>query len=147
MTDDQEKQIPWVLWPFYAVWRLVTFVLELTSRIIAAVIALVLMAAGVAISRRTVRYSNRCIRLPAPGPRTILGPAGYSGRNRLIRFQLAMIRIRTPFVFLGLRLGPLFAAQAQKTAFSGSSVKRVMNFAQPDIIPRWCNISFSWNSF
>jgi hypothetical protein len=50
MTDDQEKQIPWILWPFYAVWRLVTFVLELTSRIIAAVIALVLMAAGVAIT-------------------------------------------------------------------------------------------------
>lgn len=44
------KSIPWILWPFYAIWRLVTFILEVTSRIIAAVIALVLMAAGISIT-------------------------------------------------------------------------------------------------
>jgi hypothetical protein len=49
MSDD-EKKIPWLLWPFYAIWRILTFILELTSRIIAAVIALALMAAGVSIT-------------------------------------------------------------------------------------------------
>ncbi len=50
MTDTEEKQISWILWPFYAVWRIVTFVFELTGRIIAAVIGLALMAAGVTIT-------------------------------------------------------------------------------------------------
>ena len=49
MSDDDRK-IPWILWPFYAIWRILTFILELTSRIIAAVIALALMAAGVSIT-------------------------------------------------------------------------------------------------
>ena len=49
MSDD-EKKVPWILWPFYAIWRILTFILELTSRIIAAVIALALMAVGVSIT-------------------------------------------------------------------------------------------------
>ncbi len=49
MSDD-EKKFPWIVWPFYAIWRILTFILELTSRIIAAVIALALMAAGVSIT-------------------------------------------------------------------------------------------------
>jgi len=48
------KSIPWILWPFYAIWRLVTFIIEVTSRIIAAVIALVLMAAGISITLSVV---------------------------------------------------------------------------------------------
>jgi uncharacterized membrane protein YczE len=50
MSENEEKQIPWLLWPFYALWRVVTFILELTSRIICALIGLALMAAGVAIT-------------------------------------------------------------------------------------------------
>ena len=50
MSDNDDRKIPWILWPFYAIWRILTFILELTSRIIAAVIALVLMAAGVSIT-------------------------------------------------------------------------------------------------
>jgi len=50
MSENEEKQIPWLLWPFYAIWRVVTFILELTSRIICALIGLALMAAGVAIT-------------------------------------------------------------------------------------------------
>jgi hypothetical protein len=53
MSDDGKK-VPWILWPFYAIWRLLTFILELTSRIIAAVIALALMAAGVSITLSVV---------------------------------------------------------------------------------------------
>lgn len=50
MSENDEKRVPWILWPFYAIWRLVTFILELTSRIICALIGLALMAAGVAIT-------------------------------------------------------------------------------------------------
>ncbi len=50
MSENEDKQIPWLLWPFYTIWRVVTFVLELTSRIICALIGLALMAAGVAIT-------------------------------------------------------------------------------------------------
>ena len=50
MPDNEERQIPWILWPFYAIWRIVTFILELTGRIICAIIGLALMAAAVAIT-------------------------------------------------------------------------------------------------
>ena len=50
MSENDEKRIPILLWPFYAIWRVVTFVLELTSRIICALIGLAFMAAGVAIT-------------------------------------------------------------------------------------------------
>lgn len=54
MSDNDDKKIPWILWPFYAIWRVLTFILELTSRIIAAIIALALMAAGVSITLSVV---------------------------------------------------------------------------------------------
>ena len=54
MSDDDDRKIPWILWPLYAIWRILTFILELTSRIIAAVIALALMAAGVSITLSVV---------------------------------------------------------------------------------------------
>ncbi len=54
MSDSDDKYIPWILWPFYAIWRVLTFILELTSRIIAAIIALALMAAGVSITLSVV---------------------------------------------------------------------------------------------
>ena len=50
MPDNEERRIPWILWPFYAIWRIVTFIFELTGRIICAVIGLALMAAGVTIT-------------------------------------------------------------------------------------------------
>ncbi len=50
MVENEEKRIPWILWPFYAVWRLLTFILNITGRIISAFIGLALMAAGVAIT-------------------------------------------------------------------------------------------------
>lgn len=50
MPDNHERRIPWILWPFYAIWRIVSFVFELTGRIICALIGLALMAVGVAIS-------------------------------------------------------------------------------------------------
>ena len=49
MSSD-ERQVPWLLWPFYAIWRLLTLILEITGRIICAVLGLALMAAGVAVT-------------------------------------------------------------------------------------------------
>ena len=45
-----DKDIPILLWPFYAVWRLLTLILEITGRIICAILGLALMAAGTAIT-------------------------------------------------------------------------------------------------
>jgi hypothetical protein len=50
MTDRDERRTPWILWPFVAIWRLLTFVLELTGRIICAALGLGCMAVGVAIT-------------------------------------------------------------------------------------------------
>jgi hypothetical protein len=48
--EDERSHVPWFLWPFYALWRLVGFVLELTGRVVAAVLGLVLVIAGILIS-------------------------------------------------------------------------------------------------
>lgn len=50
MTDRDARRTPWILWPFVAIWRLLTFVLELTGRIICAALGLACMAVGVAIT-------------------------------------------------------------------------------------------------
>ncbi len=41
-----EPRVPWYLWPFFAVWRLVTFLLNATGRLICGVLGIVLMAVG-----------------------------------------------------------------------------------------------------
>jgi len=50
MNDTTESQVPWILWPFYALWKLLTLILNITGRIICAILGLMLMVAGVAIS-------------------------------------------------------------------------------------------------
>ncbi len=41
-----ESGVPWFLWPFYAVWRLVTFILNATGRLLCAVLGIALMVVG-----------------------------------------------------------------------------------------------------
>ena len=41
-----ERRINPLLWPFWALWRLVTLILALTGRLLAAVLGLVLMILG-----------------------------------------------------------------------------------------------------
>ncbi|NIL93318.1 MAG: hypothetical protein GTO71_02495 [Woeseiaceae bacterium] len=45
-----DRDVPILLWPFYAIWRLLTFVLELVGRLLCAIIGIALMAAGTAIA-------------------------------------------------------------------------------------------------
>ncbi len=40
------KRIPWPLWPFYALWRLVTLILGVTGRLVAVVLGVVFMIVG-----------------------------------------------------------------------------------------------------
>ncbi len=54
MNDNQDRQIPWLLWPFYAIWRVLTLVLNITGRIICVVLGIALMMAGVAIALSVV---------------------------------------------------------------------------------------------
>lgn len=50
MSDPGDKRVPLPLWPFYAIWRLLTFVLELVGRIVCGVLGLALMVAGILIT-------------------------------------------------------------------------------------------------
>jgi hypothetical protein len=44
------SDVPFLLWPFYALWRLLTLIVNITGRILCAVLGLALMIAGVGIS-------------------------------------------------------------------------------------------------
>ena len=50
MNDSSGKNVPILLWPFYAIWRLVTFVLNVVGRLLCALLGLLLMIAGVTIT-------------------------------------------------------------------------------------------------
>ncbi len=54
MNDSTEKQVPILLWPFYAIWRLLTFFLEFVGRLLCVLLGIGMMAAGVAITLSVV---------------------------------------------------------------------------------------------
>ena len=54
MSDSNEKGVPLLLWPFYAIWKLLTFILEMVGRFLAALLGIVLMFAGVGITMTVV---------------------------------------------------------------------------------------------
>lgn len=58
---DNKKRTPWILWPFVALWRLITWILELTGRLVAAILGFVLMVVGVIL---TVTVVGAVIGLP-----------------------------------------------------------------------------------
>jgi len=49
-----ENRIPLLLWPFYAVWRFLTFILNVVGRLLCALLGLALMVGGVAITLSVV---------------------------------------------------------------------------------------------
>jgi hypothetical protein len=49
-TTANKHHVPLLLWPFYAVWLLVTGILKLTGRLVAVILGFVLMLAGFLIS-------------------------------------------------------------------------------------------------
>ena len=54
MNDSAENHVPWILWPFYAIWKLLTLILSITGRIICALLGMAMMVAGVAISMSVI---------------------------------------------------------------------------------------------
>ena len=54
MAQDVERRVPWFLWPFYALWRLVSLVLVATGRFVCGVLGLVLIGAGALLSLTVV---------------------------------------------------------------------------------------------
>ena len=50
MSGSSSNGVPILLWPFYAIWRFLTFVLELIGRLLCALLGIGLMIAGVTIT-------------------------------------------------------------------------------------------------
>jgi hypothetical protein len=48
--NHQERPVPLLLWPFWAIWKLLALILGLTGRLIAAILGLVLMIVGVILT-------------------------------------------------------------------------------------------------
>jgi len=46
----KEKRVPCLLWPFWAVWRLIVLIVNLTGRLVGAAFGLVLVIVGVLLS-------------------------------------------------------------------------------------------------
>jgi hypothetical protein len=49
-TKRTPRRTPWLLWPFKAVWDLISWILRLTGRLVAAVLGLVFMTAGLLLT-------------------------------------------------------------------------------------------------
>jgi hypothetical protein len=52
--SEKKHHVPWLLWPFWAIWRLVVIIIELTGRLVGAILGLVLMIAGVLVTLTVV---------------------------------------------------------------------------------------------
>jgi len=50
MNDSTRADVPLLLWPFYAIWRLLTFVLNIVGRFLCAILGIGVMVAGIAIA-------------------------------------------------------------------------------------------------
>jgi len=50
----QSKPTPWYLWPFVALWDLITAIVKLTGRLIAILLGTVLMIAGAILTALVV---------------------------------------------------------------------------------------------
>jgi hypothetical protein len=50
MTTQTKQHIPWYLWPFAALWKLLAVIVELTGRFLAMVLGFVFIIVGVILS-------------------------------------------------------------------------------------------------
>lgn len=53
-TQERKSHVPWFLWPFWALWRLVTFILEMTGRLVGLILGGVFIVVGVLLSLTVV---------------------------------------------------------------------------------------------
>lgn len=50
MTITRHRHIPWILWPFWAIWRLVFGIVAATGRLVAVILGLVFLIIGVVLT-------------------------------------------------------------------------------------------------
>ncbi|MGB5258877.1 MAG: hypothetical protein WBN07_00810 [Woeseiaceae bacterium] len=54
MGEANENRVPILLWPFYAIWRLLTLILNVVGRLLCATLGLLIMIAGVLVTMSVV---------------------------------------------------------------------------------------------
>lgn len=50
MTTQTKQHIPWYLWPFAAIWKLLAVIVEMTGRFVSMVLGIVLILVGFIVS-------------------------------------------------------------------------------------------------
>ena len=50
MTTQTKSRVPWFLWPFVALWRLLATIVELTGRFVAMILGIVFIIVGIVVS-------------------------------------------------------------------------------------------------
>jgi hypothetical protein len=50
MIEKNKKNIPWYLWPFWAIWKLIIGIVAATGRLVAVIIGLVFLIVGVVLT-------------------------------------------------------------------------------------------------
>jgi hypothetical protein len=50
MTTQTKHHVPWYLWPFAALWKLLSVIVEMTGRFVAMVLGIVFIVVGVIVS-------------------------------------------------------------------------------------------------
>lgn len=50
MTTHSKSRIPWYLWPFVALWKLIAGIVEFTGRFVAMMLGIVFIVVGVIVS-------------------------------------------------------------------------------------------------
>lgn len=57
MTADEKnskKRVPWYLWPFWALWKLVVGIVAATGRLVAVILGLVFLIVGVVLTATVI---------------------------------------------------------------------------------------------
>ncbi len=50
MTTQTKHHIPWYLWPFAVLWKLLEVIVELTGRLVAMILGIVFIIVGIIVS-------------------------------------------------------------------------------------------------
>jgi hypothetical protein len=52
MTHEKKaiKRVPWFLWPFWAIWKLVVGIVAATGRLVAVILGLVFLIVGIVLT-------------------------------------------------------------------------------------------------
>ena len=54
IVSSRETGTHWIFWPFIAIWRLVTWILEITGRLVAILLGVVFIIVGIVLSLTVV---------------------------------------------------------------------------------------------